>query len=202
VRFYQQMYDLGELRPVNLFLDFEDWRMGTRGWSWDGNIPPTAKGESSIEDAPAKAGTIRGAHFWPFDQVALGPDIPCYLQERNQGLVLDRKLHNSQLGLQESLVYDLENRVKWIDENIEFARMDAKRRSRRDVMHYMTEQKEHFTQWKDNEMTELKELNTSQCTLVKCSIIFNTSSLELIGAIADKGNNFIICFLIYSLLFF
>ena len=35
--------------------------------------------------ARASDGYIRGAHFWPFDQPSLGPDIPCYLDERNQG---------------------------------------------------------------------------------------------------------------------
>jgi hypothetical protein len=187
VRYYQQLFELGELRPVNLFLDFEDWRIGTRGFSWDGDIPPTQSGKTSIPLARAKPGKIRGAHFWPFDQVPLGTDIPSFLKERNQGLILDRRSHNVQIGYQEALVADLEGRLEWIDENIEVARMDAVRRARKDVKAYMLHERAHFAQWLENERTELIELNTSQCTLIKCSIVFNTSSLLLTGAIQAKG---------------
>lgn len=187
VVYHQRMFERGEKKNISIFLDFEDWRMGTRGFSWDGNIPPTKEGASSISDARAMAGTIRGAHFWPFDQDSLGPDIPCYLQERNQGLVLDRRLHHVQTGYQEALVYDLEGRVEWIEENIEWARMDAVRRSRRDVRHYMIGERTHFTHWLENERLELQELNTSQCAIVSCYLLFNTTSLELSGAISDKG---------------
>ena len=172
---------------MNLFLEFEDWRLGTRGFTWNGNIPPTKEGFTSIPQARASPGTIRGTHFWPFDQDPLGPDIPCFMEERNQGLVLDRRLHNSQIGKQEALVFDLEGRVDWIDENIEYARMDSVRRARKDVKEYMTAEKIHFSQWLENERVELKQLNSSQCTLQKCSITFNTSSLTLTGAIEDVG---------------
>ncbi len=191
VVYYQRIYERGERRKVSLFLDFEDWRMGTRGFSWDGNIPPTAEGQSSIALARAKPGKIRGAHFWPFDQDSLGPDIPCYLQERNQGLVLDRRLHHTQIGFQEALVHDLEGRVDWIEENIEWARMDATRRSRRDVRHYMIGEHTHFKQWLENERAELMVLNVSQCAVVSCYLLFNTTSLQLTGAIQDTGRSFI-----------
>jgi hypothetical protein len=187
VRYYHQLFERGQLLPINLFLDFEDWRLGTRGFSWDGDIPPTQAGMTSIPKARAKAGTIRGAHFWPFDQTPLGPDIPSFMQERNQGLILDRRLHNRQIGFQEALVYDLEGRVSWIDENLEVARMDAKRRSRKDVKIAMLHERDHFTHWLSNERDELIQLNTSQCTLIKCSILFNTSSLLLTGAINAQG---------------
>jgi hypothetical protein len=108
---------------VNLFLDFQDWRLGSRGFSWYGTIPPTKAGESSIPMARALEGEIRGAHFWPFDQDSLGPDIPCYLDERNQGLVLDRKLQRAQIDKQEALVSDLLGRIEWLEENIEWADM-------------------------------------------------------------------------------
>lgn len=187
VIYHQRVFERGEVKNISVFLDFEDWRMGTRGFSWDGNIPPTKEGASSISDARADPGTIRGAHFWPFDQDSLGPDIPAYLQERNQGLILDRRLHHIQTGFQEALVYDLEGRVEWIEENIEWARMDAVRRSRRDVRHYMIGEHTHFSQWLQNERVELQELNTSQCAIVSCYLLFNTTSLELTGAISDKG---------------
>lgn len=65
--------------------------------------------------------------------------------------------------------------------------MDAIRRSRKDVKIYMSHEKVHFTQWLENEREELIQLNSSQCVFKKCTITFNTSSLQLTGAIQDKG---------------
>ena len=118
VRYFQRLYDFGQLYGVNLFLDFEDWRTGSRGFSWTGVIPPTAPGASSITRARALEGTIRGAHFSPFDQRSLGPDIPCYLKERNQGLVLDRSLQRKQIDQQSALVDDLQGRVAVSEANL------------------------------------------------------------------------------------
>jgi hypothetical protein len=190
------MYDLGELKNISIFLNFEDWRLGTRGFNWYGNIPPTEEEQSSISKARAKPGTIRGAHFWPFSQASLGPDIPCYLEERNQGLVLDRRSHHLQIGYQEALVNDLEGRVKWIEENIEWAKMDSERRARRDVRHYMIGQHTHFSQWLANERDELMQLNSSQCAIVTCNLLFNTTSLQLTGAISGTGT--LIGYLIFA----
>jgi hypothetical protein len=78
VRYFHQLFDRGVLFKTNTFLDFEDWRIGSRGFSWDGNIPPTAPGATSIPKARATDYKLRGAHFFPFDQPSLGPDIPCY----------------------------------------------------------------------------------------------------------------------------
>lgn len=172
---------------MSLFLDFEDWRLGTRGFSWDGSIPPTQDNASSIANPRMEYKRIRGAHIWPFAERSLGPDLPCYLLERNQGLVLDRRMLHHQIGYQEALVYDLEGRVQWIEENIEFAKMDAMRRSRRDVKHYMIGQRTHFLHWLNNEDAELQELKVSQCVLKKCYLLFNTTSLTLTGAIEDVG---------------
>lgn len=67
-----------------------------------GNIPATcAHNCTSIPKARAKPGVIRGALFWPFDQESLGQNIPCYRQERNQGLILDRSLQRKQIDQQE-----------------------------------------------------------------------------------------------------
>jgi hypothetical protein len=82
-----------------------------------GSIPPSAKGESSLtpENSNAPFTYIRGAHFWPFSQESLGTDYPCYLTERNQGLVLDRQLQQRQITKQEALIDDLQGRVDWIE---------------------------------------------------------------------------------------
>jgi hypothetical protein len=170
-----------------MFLDFEDWRMGSRGFSWAGYIPPTARGATSVPKARAPDGYIRGAHFWPFDQRSLGPDIPCYLTERNQGLVLDRSLQRAQIDQQEALVDDLRGRIDWLEENIEDATMRPELRSRKDVRANLTWVKADFTHWWENEVDELQQLSSSQCIEKECWIMFNTSSLELTGAISDTG---------------
>jgi hypothetical protein len=187
VRYYHQLFNNGYLFGVQLFLDFEDWRLGSRGFTWEGNIPPTEIGQTSIPKARADDGKIRGAHFWPYDQISLGPDIPCFMKERNQGLVLDRSLLHSQIENQESLVSDLVGRVSWLDENIEVASMGPGLRSRKDVRQNLTSVKEDFKHWLHNERDELQQLDTSQCILKNCSLLFNTSSLELTGVISGKG---------------
>jgi hypothetical protein len=187
VRFFQRLFDRGTLYETNMFLDFEDWRLGSRGFSWVGYIPPTALGATSIPKARAVDGFIRGSHFWPFDQDSLGPDIPCYLSERNQGLVLDRSLQRLQIERQEALVDDLRGRIDWLGENIEDASMGPTLRSRKDVRANLTWVQADFTYWWQNEVDELRQLNSSQCIEQNCTIQFNTSSLELTGAINGTG---------------
>jgi len=167
---------MGELFEADLFLDFEDWRMGARAFSFEGNSAPIKNGTS-----------IRGAHFSPFDSTPLGPDIPCYLIERNQGLVLDRQLQSNQIFWQQALVDDLHGRIKWITENIEWAVMGPKYRSRKDVKERLSYVRWDYNHWLDNEIRELFQLNSSQCSFKKCTIKFNTSSLELTGAITGTG---------------
>lgn len=145
--------------------------MGSRGFSIN-RTPPVLN--SSV---------IRGSHFSPFASKGLGPDIPCYEQERNQGLVLDRQLQAYQIAWQDYLLSDLEGRVNWLGENIEWAKMGPVLRSRKDVKEHLTLVKKDYQTWLDNEKTELHELSSSQCALQKCILTFNTSSLELVGAI-------------------
>eukprot|EP01034_Spumella_vulgaris_P021395 gene21395-27425_t len=190
-RFFQRLFDNGELYETNLFLDFEDWRMGSRGFSWNGYIPPSLLGSTSAAKARAVAvtdvGGIRGAHFWPFDQPSLGPDIPCYRTERNQGLVLDRALQRTQIDAQEALVDDLLGRIDWLGDNIEVATMGPVLRSRKDVRANLTWVQADIADWWSNENTELKELSSSQCVKESCEITFDTSTLMLTGAIRAKG---------------
>ena len=168
-------------------MDFEDWRLGSRGFTWNGDIPPTELGQTSIPKARAGDGEIRGAHFWPFFQESLGPDIPCFLKERNQGLVLDRSLLLAQIQSQQSLVSDLIGRVAWLEENIEVATMGPDLRSRKDVRRNLTWVKADYEHWLNNEEDELDQLSSSQCIYKHCWILFNTSSLSLSGAITGTG---------------
>lgn len=185
-RFFQRLFDRGSLFETRLYLDFEDWRMGSRGFNWDGLLPPIQEGFSSVFDAKT-LDSIRGAHFWPFDQVSLGPDIPCFEQERNQGLVLDRFLQRRQIDRQEALIDDIKGRIDWLAENIEDATMGPVLRARKDVRANLTWVRQDYIDWWENEINELQQLNSSQCVSLDCFIKFNTSSLELTGAITGRG---------------
>jgi hypothetical protein len=187
-RFFQRLFERGQLYDAVLFLDFEDWRMGCRGINWNGDIPPTDIGFTSFTKARANLGKITGAHFWPFDQDGLGPTIPAYLTETNQGLVLDRALQIQQVITQQNLVSDLTGRVEWLEENIEVAAMGPILRSRYDVRANLSSVKADFERWLFNEQQELIQLNSSMCVYTaECTILFNTSSLELTGAIVGTG---------------
>jgi tetrahydromethanopterin S-methyltransferase subunit F len=187
VKYYHQLYDRGYLFKTDLFLDFEDWRLGSRGFSWEGYIPPTAKGQTSIPKARAQDGFIRGSHFWPFDQASLGPDIPCYLKERNQGLVLDRSSHKVQIERQDALIDDIQGRIDFLGKNIEWADMGAELRSRKDVKANLSWVRYDFENWRDWEIIELHNLTSSQCTNVGCSLLFDTTTLKMVGAINGTG---------------
>jgi len=189
ITYYHRLFEDGQQFPVNLFLDFEDWRIGTRGFSWDGIIPPTQEGMTSIPDARAKKlYTMRGSHFFPFDFPSLGPNIPCYRDERNQGLILDRQLQYAQILKQQALVDDLEGRIDWSVENIEWAVMGPVLRSRKDVKSTMEFVIQDYTDWYDNEVQELSELTSSMCVETQCTITFDTNTLQLTGAITGQGS--------------
>jgi hypothetical protein len=187
VRYFQQLFDRGNKYGINLFLDFEDWRLGTRGFNWEGTLPPIQAGQVSVPRARAlELKYIRGAHFWPFDQPSLGPVVPCYLLEENHGLVLNRDLQRRQIDQQDALVSDLEGRIDFLQDNIETAFMDASRRSRKDVRRNLTWVKDDFNNWYLNERKELTQLSSSMCVNVSsCTLVFDTTALTLTGAIGN-----------------
>lgn len=192
VRYYQRLFDRGQLYSAQLFLDFEDWRMGIRGLSWSNTLPPTAKGFSSLVKARSPAGTILGAHFWPFDFTALGPIIPAYLQSTNEGLVLVREEQVNQVVQQQNLVADLTGRVAWLEENIELVNSGPELRSRYDVRANISAVRADFARWLLHEEHELQTLSASMCTSTTaaqegCLVRFNTSSLLLQGVINGTG---------------
>ena len=66
--------------------------------------------------------------------------------------------------------------------------MGPTQRSRKDVTRNLRAVRREYQQWHDNEVGELKQLNSSQCSGgQKCFIQFNTSSLLLTGAITGRG---------------
>jgi hypothetical protein len=94
--------------------------------------------------------------------------------------------HNSNVCLY-VLTYTYTGQIKWLEDNIETAYMDAELRARKDVRQFSNHRLESLRIWLQQETDELNLLNTSQCVETHCVITFNTSSLELYGAVNDTG---------------
>ena len=100
IKYYFKLFNRGKLFRADLFLNFEDWRVGSRGLSVGGN---NAIQNNTNNGSQLYSNIVRSAHFSPFFfpfSTSRTYDIPSYLYERNQGLVLDRSLQFSQLNLQ------------------------------------------------------------------------------------------------------
>jgi hypothetical protein len=179
VNYYQRLFDRGTLYEVLLFLDFEDWRIGARSFNMEGISAPSNDTKHYV----------RGGHFNIFDIPSAGFTVPTYLTDEIQGLVLDRTILQQQLTLQEALVADLRGEIDWMEENIETATMSPALRARKDVRAGMTHEIMTMTTWWKNELAELRLLNSSQCTQTACKLQFNTSSLQMTGAITGSGNS-------------
>lgn len=83
---------------------------------------------------------------------------------------------------------DLAGRIEWLTINIQNASMGPVLRSRKDVTRELTWVRHDFQTWHNNEVAELRDLNSSQCSGgAACYVQFNTSSLLLTGVIAGRG---------------
>ena len=160
---------------INLFNDFEDWRQGTHGWNY--NFDKKLK-LSHLPD---------GSHFSPFEFESLGPTIPSFNNTSNNGLVLNKKSLASQITKQRYWVDEIKDYIRWQESNIEVATLDAKHRSRSDVKRAINETKNYYLNLLANETSKLLHLSKSQCANISCTLIFNTSSLEVNGAINATG---------------
>ena len=187
IRYYSRLFDRGTLFGVNLYLDFEDWRIGSRGFSWTGQIPPTMRGRSSIPRARAPDGVIPGAHFSPFDFQSTGPVYPALNAETTEGLVLDRNIQINQMVAQDALIDDIKGRIDFLAKNRETIGMGPKVRSRKDSTRDTIFVQKDFQEWLDNEVAEYEELSTNMCIKETCSLLFNTTSAQLTGAINVDG---------------
>lgn len=157
---------------VPMFCDFEDWRIGSHGWSFpfpgDDRIP-------------------RGAHWSPFQFDPLGPTM---VQERNRafdGLVLDSSLLKTRIQNLNNVMKELDKKVKWIDEVSPITSLGATFKSRNDILSAMFTKRLNFVAQKESEKNILIELSSAQCAHVPCNLQFNSSNLLLTGAVSGKG---------------
>jgi hypothetical protein len=173
--YFSQIFADGTRNTIPLFADFEDWRQGTGGWN--------AQGKDQVHRL-----FPRGSHWSPFDFESKGPKVPAYGVSSNNGLVLNNDLLCDQEYQQVNAINKIKSQINWIQQNKETALLDAWRRSRFDVKHDMNNILQRYVEQSAAEEAKLLALSGSQCRKIDCTLIFNTSSLELGGAINVTGD--------------
>ncbi|KAJ8613683.1 hypothetical protein CTAYLR_003143 [Chrysophaeum taylorii] len=185
-----QMFGGGLHVEAMLWANFEDWRAGTFGW-WNlkkrlpllllggvgGGVDPF-----SIDQIGPRVRTI-DPYGWCHERQACR-------DEWNSGLVLNREQLQAEVALQSALVANVESDLAWVVEHRETALLDADgARARADVKRLMVGREDDIRRKLEHEATVLRNLEASQCRggVAACSLLFNTSSLELRGAINATG---------------
>ena len=210
--FTAKVHDGGVNDPAALFTDFEDWRVGTKGWSHRGfdTVP---------RDGLPRLRKPNGAHFAPFNFTMLGPSVathaplgrvdePARGAERpsegggqtdehiayeaqnqfiNSGLVLNAAQKAEQIEAQNRLLNSIQKDIDFSLKYKTSAIMDAKLRARLDVQRLMQTRLDWLEARLDFENEIYRNLSRSQCWNRTCELLFNTSSLELTGTITDTG---------------
>jgi len=156
---------------INGYNDFEDWRQGTYGWK-----------SSSKENA-----TNDGSYSSPFLFTSLGPSIPSFNTTSNNGLVLNMELLDIEINKQKQWIAELDDYIQWLEKNVEIATLDAQNRAKIDVRRSLSRTKDDYAARALLEKNKLHHLSNSQCVNMFCTLLFNTSSLELTGAINATG---------------
>lgn len=176
-----QEFNGGEHRDIALFSGFEDWRRGIRSWRQscrngnDGQCLPETS--DRFDDKPM------GAHFSPFDFKPLGQAIPTFDKSFNCGLVLNQKDLKRDIARQKSLIDKYEHLVEWLDqEHVHAVTADVNHRSRGEIRANIT----NYTNLIAHQRQLLQTLSSSQC-LFNCSLLFNTSTAMLSGAVNATG---------------
>ena len=177
-----QAYQNGEHVEVPLFLDFEDWRRGIRGWEQSCRVGDTdlCLPSYTIDNAYHKP---PGAHWSPFDFDTLGPSVPTFGKTWNNGLVLNKKLKELSIKDQMNLIEDYESFVVWMDREFQYGVTDdAMHRSRKEIRENIS----NYTATIAAAKGVLVALVQSQCSNV-CNLLFNTSDARLSGAVNATG---------------
>ncbi len=190
-----QVFAGGAHRHADLFAPFEDWRVGTGGWGprgfarWDGTANAT--------------GAVRGAHVAPMRLKRLGaPPVrtvdpwgwcherqACSAVKFNGGLVLNRARLARDVALQEKLIKNIRDDLAWVESWRETAVLDADgARTRFDVIQLMRKRADDIRAKIKAEEKVLKDLNGTQCTLLRrCQLFINTSSITIRGVYEIDG---------------
>jgi len=179
-----QEYLNGEHVQAIAFLDFEDWRVGTRGWEQscrnDGD-----NSELCLPASPEESNNNpTGAHWSSFVFDALGPTVQASSNKWNQGLVLNKQVLKKDRVDQIDVIDQYESLVAWLDEEYQYSVTgDVMLRSREEIRANIT----NYTEIIQTEKQILDALTRSQCSNVQCSLLFNTSDATLSGVVNATG---------------
>ena len=180
-----QEYAGGDSTHVSLFMDFEDWRKGSRGWeqscraSGTGECLPTSDNDDKSKP--------RGAPWSPFDFGMLGPNVRTYDQSWNSGLVLNRVELSNDVAKQTKLIDKYKELAEWTESQYRHGVTDDPRLRFRE---YIEQEARKYVSRLENvieaEQSTLDVLAASQC-VNNCSLLFNTSDFTLRGAVNATG---------------
>lgn len=192
--FTTQLFAGGEHIPIDLFADFEDWKQGSNGWRKkmdciDNSILDVGcvnKINNTLDKRDARI--PKGAHWSPFDFESLGPSIQSFNTSSNNGLVLNRERLFQQVKKQQHWISEIEDYLLWLKSNIEITSLEAITRFRKDIRVEIERTILDYEKILSAEKEKEIILRNSQCTqMAKCSLLFNSSNLELSGAINATG---------------
>ena len=180
-----QEYLNGDHVQANAFLDFEDWRVGTRGWEQSCRNDGDNYSELCLPASPEESNNNpTGAHWSPFVFDALGPTVQASSNKWNQGLVLNEQVLKQDIADQTHVIDQYESLVAWLDEEYQYGvTADVMLRSREEIRANVT----NYTETIQTEFAILETLTQSQCSNVQCSLLFNTSDATLSGVVNATG---------------
>ncbi len=189
-----QYFSGGKHMNVPFFVDFEDWRQGTRGWQQSCNIQTLVKSSSCVPNKNLTNNEIpndmfpRGAHWSPFSFQTLGPSIPSVNSTSNNGLVLNRDRLFVDIQKQKERIQEIEEYLYLLKINIKQSSLDTNTRTRFDIKKEMTKTYHDYRRLLQQENHKMLALSNSQCSQISCELLFNTSNLKLTGALNVTGN--------------
>ena len=180
---FQEYYN-GKHVTIPLFLSFEDWRQGTRGWEQScrrGRKDKCLPAHISAQDENKPM----GAHWSPFDFDSLGPNVPTFGKLSNNGLVLNKETLEAEIADQSDLIGKYEAMVNWTEKEFQHhVTGNAMLRSRDEIKKNIT----NYTNAISKEKEILTSLLQSQCSdSDNCDLLFNTSNAILSGAVNSAG---------------
>ncbi len=183
-RYWYQEFQGGKRNDAILFLDFEDWRRGIKGWEQSCRRDRKDKCLPVLDSGESKKPKPAGAHWSPFQFDSFGPRVETFGKLWNSGLVLNKNVMQRDIDDQLKLIEDHELIVAWVDKEFYHGVTDDVRlRSREEIRNNITDYSDVIMEEKD----VLESLVQSQCANVECKLLFNTSNAMLSGAVNATG---------------
>lgn len=180
-----QEYAGGTSNHVGLFMDFEDWRKGSRGWEQSCRASGTGECLPASNQDKSKP---RGAHWSPFDFGVLGPSVLTYDQSWNNGLVLNRVELSKDVAKQTKMIDKYKELAEWTEAQYHHGLTDGPRlRFRENIKQDARQFVSRLESMIEKEQSTLDVLAASQCINTECSLLFNTSDFTLRGAVNATG---------------